>query len=107
MYYREIVGVGTDCASFDKGQANEFPAHQIFLGNDIWGIENIANLDKLPDSGYTIFNMVFKLQEGSGAPTRLYATFGKYDFSGSSIIRPTISAALLTLIILMLSMFVI
>lgn len=87
---REIVGVGTDCASFDAGQAKEFPAHQILLGAGIWGLENIANLDKLPDSGYTIFNMVFKLHEGSGAPTRLYATIGKHDFSGSPILRPPI-----------------
>ena len=105
-FFRDIIGVATDCASFDPGNVNEFPAHQIFLGNDKWGAENVANLDKLPDKGYTIFNMVFKLHEGSGAPTRLYATFGKHDFSGSSIVRPIISSASLVSIIFMLTIFI-
>ena len=100
IYSRDIIGIGTDCSSFDKGQAKEFPAHQIFLGAGIWGLENVANLDKLPDVGYTIFNMVFKLHEGSGAPTRLYATFGKHDFSKASIICSTSYVAILVSIII-------
>ena len=75
LYYRDIVGVGTDCASFDAAISNTFPAHRILLGAGKWGLENVANLDQLPDSGYTVFNMVFKLHDGSGAPTRLYASF--------------------------------
>ena len=69
--YREIIGVGVDAPSLDSGHEKQFLAHQILLGAGKWGIENVANMDKLPASGYTIYNMVFKLHEGSGAPTRV------------------------------------
>ena len=85
---RDIVGVGTDCASFDAAISNTFPAHQILLGAGKWGLENVANLDQLPDSGYTVFNMVFKLHDGSGAPTRLYASFDTPLSSRSSLCLP-------------------
>ena len=41
---------------------------------NIWGIENIANLDKLPTKGFTLYNMVMKIELGSGAPGRVFAT---------------------------------
>ena len=53
------------------------------LGAGKWGVEHVANMDKLPAKGYTIYNMVFKLHEGTGAPTRLFATFGQIEFSGA------------------------
>ena len=102
-YSRQILGVGTDCPSFDAAQAYTFPAHKIFLGNNVWGLENVANLDKLPESGYTIYNMVFKLYDGSGAPTRLYATLGKQEFSSSNKVRSILSTSYLTLMILTLA----
>jgi len=77
---RDIVGVGTDAPSFDPAQEKQFKAHTTLLGAGKWGLENLANLDKLPESGYTIFNMVFKLHEGSGAPSRVYATFGTQNY---------------------------
>ena len=105
-YSRQILGVGTDCPSFDAAQAHTFPAHKIFLGNNVWGLENVANLDKLPESGYTIYNMVFKLYDGSGAPTRLYATMEKQAFSNSNTVHTKLPTTFLTSIILMLAIFV-
>ena len=97
MFYRDIAGVGLDTPSLDSGKETQFPAHQILLGAGKWGIENVANMDRLPPSGYTIFNMVFKLYDGSGAPTRVFATFGNYDFSSSSTIHSSHMVAILTL----------
>ena len=99
IYHRDIAGVGVDTPSLDSGNETQFLAHQIILGAGKWGIENVANMDRLPASGYTIFNMVFKLHNGSGAPTRVFATFGKYDFSSSSIIRSSHMVSFLTLLV--------
>ena len=97
MFYRDIAGVGVDTPSLDPGKETQFLAHQILLGAGKWGIENVANMDRLPPSGYTIFNMVFKLYDGSGAPTRVFATFGNHDFSSSSTIHSSHMVAILTL----------
>ena len=42
-------------------------------------MENVANIEKLPAAGFTVYNMVFKLFEGSGAPSRVFAVLGGED----------------------------
>ena len=49
-------------------------AHLAACRHNIWGIENIANLDKLPSKGFTLYNMVMKIEMGSAAPGRVFAT---------------------------------
>ena len=68
--FRNIIGLGVDTPSTDFGQSRDFKTHQILGAANVWGLENVANLDKLPSKGATIFNMVYKLKEGSGAPSR-------------------------------------
>ena len=53
MYYRNIYGVGSDSLSLDNGirSGSTMAAHQIFLQANIWGLENMANFDKLKDAG--------------------------------------------------------
>merc|ERR1712223_1469022 len=70
---RNIIGLGVDTPSTDFGQSRDFKTHQILGAANVWGLENVANLDKLPSKGATIFNMVYKLKEGSGAPSRVIA----------------------------------
>jgi hypothetical protein len=42
---------------------------------------------QLPEAGFTVYNMVYRIQEGSGAPTRIFAILdGSVSASGS--IRP-------------------
>lgn len=43
--------------------------------NDVVGIENVANLDKVPESGSMIYVPVLNIFEGSGGPARVFATF--------------------------------
>ena len=40
---------------------------------NVWGLENLANSDKLPAKGFTVYNLVHKLEGGSGGPTRVVA----------------------------------
>ncbi len=70
---RKINGVAVDTVSLDYGPSAAFPAHLFFLRENIWGIENMANVDQLPASGHTIFAVPYNIHDGSGAPTRAFA----------------------------------
>ena len=78
--YRDIKGVGIDCVSFDKGQSSDFPTHNIILGRGLYGLENVANLDKIPIYGAMLHVMPMKIGRASGAPTRIIATYPKVVF---------------------------
>ena len=46
---------------------------------NIPGLENVANLGKVPAFGSTIFVAVIKLYDGSGGPARTFATITDGD----------------------------
>jgi kynurenine formamidase len=73
MLTRNIIGVAVDVVSIDAGQSKDFKAHLVFAHANIWGVENLNNADLLPPKGFTIYNMVYLLRHGSGAPTRIFA----------------------------------
>ena len=69
------VSVSSTTASLDPGNSVDFIAHRILLGAGIYGIENVNyNIDKLPNSGFSLIVMPMKLMGGSGAPARVVAT---------------------------------
>lgn len=70
---RTIKAVGLDTPSLDYGQSKDFKTHQILLGNDKPGFENVANLDKLPATGIYLVALPMKIGGGSGAPLRIIA----------------------------------
>ncbi len=70
---REIDAIGVDTPSMDYGQSKDFIVHQIINGADKPGLENIANLDKLPATGATLIALPMKIAKGSGGPTRIIA----------------------------------
>jgi len=70
---RNVVGVAIDTPSTDRGQSKKFLTHQVLGKHNVWGLENLANSDKLPSRGFTVYNMVHKLEGGSGGPTRVVA----------------------------------
>ncbi|MFM2125499.1 MAG: hypothetical protein RL328_1950, partial [Acidobacteriota bacterium] len=70
---RKIAGLGIDTASMDYGPSKDFIVHQILNGANIYGIENIANAEKLPETGATLIVMPMKIGEGSGGPARVVA----------------------------------
>lgn len=71
---KNIKVVGTDAPSIDspRGHELEFPAHHTFLENEVPIVENICNLDKLPENFYVVIAPL-KLCKSSGAPTRVFA----------------------------------
>ncbi|TAK09414.1 cyclase family protein [bacterium] len=70
---RKINAVGTDTPSIDYGPSRDFIVHQILGGTNTPIFENVANLDRLPPKGATIFAIPMKIKGGSGAPLRIFA----------------------------------
>jgi kynurenine formamidase len=70
---RKVVAIAIDTASMDPGNSKDFPVHRMWLGANKPGFENVANADKLPAKGATIFCIPMKIGNGTGGPTRIFA----------------------------------
>ena len=70
---RKISVLGLDTASIDRGQSQLFETHRILFKAGICALENVANLDQLPEKGFEIIALPMKIQGGSGAPVRIVA----------------------------------
>ncbi len=70
---RNIKGIGLDTPSIDYGQSKDFQVHQICFAADKLGIENIANLDKLPTKGAILYAIPMLIKDGTGSPARVFA----------------------------------
>ena len=75
---RKIHVLGVDTPTLDDGnsaRANSFRTHLHAAKNNIVGIENLANLDAVPEAGSIIYVPVPKTLDGSGGPARVFATY--------------------------------
>lgn len=70
---RSVVGIGVDTLSLDFGPSKDFKTHTTWLPANRWGLENLANLMKIPPSGAWTFVGAPKVAGGSGGPTRVFA----------------------------------
>ncbi|HLO80737.1 MAG TPA: cyclase family protein [Chitinophagaceae bacterium] len=71
---RNIKAMGLDTPSLDRGQSKDFATHQVLMGNNKPGFENLANLDKLPAKGIYVVALPMKIAKGSGGPLRIIAS---------------------------------
>ena len=65
--------VGIDTLSTDPGPSSTFDEHRYFHGAGGYHVENLANLEKLPEAGATVIVAPLPLGGGSGAPARVLA----------------------------------
>jgi kynurenine formamidase len=72
---RGIRGVGVDTLSIDPGSSTTFDTHLAVAGADRYGLENLANLDRIPRRGATIVVGLIPYEEGSGGQARILATW--------------------------------
>lgn len=72
---RMITGIGVDTLSLDYGRSADFKTHVTVLGANRWGLENLANVAKIPPRGATLFVGAPRVHEGSGGPTRVIAVW--------------------------------
>jgi len=74
-----LKGVGVDAFSLDRiASANtvtdeNLPNHNILLGKEILLIENLTNLDKLPDRAFSFQCFPLKVENADGSPVRAVA----------------------------------
>lgn len=71
---RKIKSFGIDTPSMDYGQSKDFRVHQILLGRNIPGFENVNLSMDLPEKGLYVVAMPMKISQGSGAPLRIMAS---------------------------------
>lgn len=70
---RNVYAVGIDTPSIDYGPSRDFIVHQILGAANIPIFENVANIERLPPKGATVFAIPMKIKGGSGAPLRIFA----------------------------------
>jgi kynurenine formamidase len=70
---RRIAGVGIDTASIDHGPSRDFLAHRVLNAANVYALENVANLERLPATGSTLIALPMKITGGSGGPVRIIA----------------------------------
>ena len=70
---RQVKGIGIDTLSMDPGQSRDFAVHHIVNGAGRFGLENVAQLDKLPPRGFHLVIAPIKIESGTGGPTRIFA----------------------------------
>ncbi|XP_042878115.1 isatin hydrolase-like [Penaeus japonicus] len=71
---RRVVGVGIDTPSLDRGGVADQLTHAELAKENVYGLENVANLDRLPTTGFDVTVLPMKVAGGSGAPVRILAT---------------------------------
>jgi kynurenine formamidase len=70
-----VPAVVVDTLSIDPGISEAFDTHLILTGADRYGLENLANLDRVPRRGATIMVGLIPYEEGSGGQARIFASW--------------------------------
>ena len=73
VQHRSIKAVGIDTPSIDYGQSTHFESHVMLFQHNVPALENVANLDRLPQVGFTVIALPMKIGGGSGGPVRIVA----------------------------------
>jgi kynurenine formamidase len=68
-----VRAIGLDTASLDPGASADFPAHVSWLPSGRYGVENLANLERLPAAGAVVVVGAPTFEGGSGGPSRVLA----------------------------------
>ena len=100
---RNIRGVGIDTPSIDYGLSKTFPSHQILYEANIYGLENVANLDQLPATGYIVYALPMKIVRGSGGPVRILATMKPVPVVNGA--RASYATGIFAVVLVMQAMF--
>jgi len=70
---RRVAMLGIDTASIDYGPSQDFIAHRIGAAQGVANLENLTNLDQLPETGAIVIALPMKIEGGSGGPARVVA----------------------------------
>jgi len=70
---RRIRSVGVDTLSIDHGPSQSFDTHVIVNSAERYGVENLANLHRIPPTGARIMVGLIPFYQGSGGQARIFA----------------------------------
>ncbi len=68
-----IKAIAVDTLSLDFGASPDFIVHKTWLSTGRYGIEGIANLDRVPAKGATVVVGAPKIKGGTGGPAQIFA----------------------------------
>jgi kynurenine formamidase len=68
--------VGVDTLSADNGEAPNSPCHRLVHAAGGYIVENLANLEQVPESGAFVLIAPLPIVGGTGAPARVLAFCG-------------------------------
>lgn len=72
---RNIAGIGVDVLSFDPGIDENYTGHKTLFKAGKWGVECVANLNKIPKTGATVIVAAPKVGKATGGFTRIIAVW--------------------------------
>lgn len=70
---KNIRGIGLDVISIDPVESEDFPIHNIILGNGLYIIENLTNLHEIKNPEFMLTAFPLKILDGDGSPVRAVA----------------------------------
>lgn len=73
MRERRVRGMAVDTLSLDYGASKDFKTHYAWLPSGRWGLECVANLDRVPPRGATLVLGAPKIRGATGGPARVLA----------------------------------
>lgn len=79
-----LKGVGFDTLSPDPVDSTDFPVHRCFLEQDRIIVENLANLESLPEQGFLFSCLPLKTPQADGSPVRAVAVLDRRNPTGAS-----------------------
>jgi kynurenine formamidase len=74
---RRVAAIGVDAASIDYGPSADFIVHRVALGANVPGLENVANLERVPPRATWLMALPMKIAAGLGGPVRIVALVPK------------------------------
>lgn len=70
-----LKGAGVDNPGFDPADSTDLNVHKILFSKGLILIENLTNLEELPQKGFTFCCFPLKIHDGDGSPVRAVAVF--------------------------------
>ncbi|GFO01940.1 kynurenine formamidase [Plakobranchus ocellatus] len=81
---RKLKMIGMDVPSPDAPISSTYPTHLIFLPKNILIMENVNIPDSLPPRDFRVHSSPLKIEDGTGAQTRIYAMLYEKMDGGSA-----------------------
>lgn len=70
---RAVLALGIDTLSVDPGSSKTLAVHEYTLAHSVYHLENVANLERVPDAGAVVVVAPMKLEGEVDGPVRILA----------------------------------